>query len=269
MLRPHPSTLLTLTLALGAVALTGGGVRAAPAPTLVALTAEGTLLVFAADQPGAARTVTPQVSGTLVGIDWRPADGKLWGLTDGNDLYTLDVATGAAALASSMTIAFEGAARSGVDFTPQNDRLRLLSDRGQNLRVNVALGATAVDTALRYRDDDPGAGRRPAIVAAGYTENVKDAPATRLLELDHERDALVFQDPPNDGVLTTVGLLGVDVPAEAGFEIVTDPDGTNHGWAAFSGKLWSIDLATGRATPRGAIGTGEATMVGLAQAPSS
>lgn len=268
MSRSCPPALLILALGLGAVVLAGRGVRAASPPTLVALTERGALLVFTADRPEAARTVTPDVSGTLVGIDWRPADGKLWGVTDGNDLYTLDPASGAATLVSSMTVAFEGGARSGVDFTPQNDRLRLLSDRGQNLRVNVDLGATATDKALAYRDDDPGAGRRPAIAAAGYTENVRDAPTTRLLELDHERDALVFQDPPNDGTLVTIGPLDVDVPAQAGFEIVTDPDGTNHGWAAFAGGLWAIDLAKGTATSRGRIGAGDATIVGLALAPS-
>lgn len=267
MLRPRPATLLVLSLGLGAVVLAGRGVRAAPAPTLVALTERGALLVFGADRPEAARTVTPDVGGTLVGIDWRPADGKLWGLTDGNDLYALEPASGRATLASSMTVAFEGAARSGVDFTPQNDRLRLVADRGQNLRVNVQLGATAADTALAYRDDDPGAGRRPAIVAAAYTENVKDAATTRLLEIDHERDTLVLQDPPNDGVLVTIGPLGVDVPPQAGFEIVTGADGTNHGWAAFSGGLWAIDLQTGAATARGRIGAGDAAIVGLALAP--
>ncbi len=42
--------------------------------------------------------------------------------------------------------------RSGVDFTPQLDRLRLTSSDGRNLRVNVAIGATAA------RDGEEGLG---------------------------------------------------------------------------------------------------------------
>ena len=96
----------------------------------------------------------------------------------------------------------------GVDFNPQADRLRVVSHDGQNLRVNVMLGATAVDGALRYKDGDSGAGKRPRITASAYTHNVADAPDTKLFEIDDERDVLVLQDPPNDGVLTTVGPAG-------------------------------------------------------------
>ena len=64
----------------------------------------------------------------------------------------------------------------GVDFNPQTDRLRVVSADGQNLRVNVTLGATAVDGALRYADGDSDAGKRPRIAASAYTHNVVDAP---------------------------------------------------------------------------------------------
>ena len=218
-----------------------------------------------ADRPAEVRRVEPRgVAGRLIGIDRRPADDGLYGLTDRNDVYRIDPETGRATRVSALTVPFDGDARSGIDFNPQADRLRLVSRDGQNLRVNVLLGATAVDGALRYQDGDPGVGTRPRVTAAAYTRNVPDAPETKLFDIDGERDVLLLQDPPNDGVLGTVGPLGVDFGSTGGFDIVTDPDGTERGYAASGGALYAIDLATGAARPLGTIGDGRGSVVGLA-----
>jgi len=83
---------------------------------------------------------------------------------------------------------------------------------------------------------------------------------TTLYNLDLATDVLAVQAPPNDGILTTVGVLGFDATGAAGFDIATTggafaaligPDGPRHG-------LYSINLATGAATPAAArreIGT--------------
>jgi hypothetical protein len=232
---------------------------------LLALCDDGTLLRFLAERPAEVRRVAPQgVAGRLIGIDRRPADGALYGLTDGNDLYRLDAETGRGTRVSALTVPFDGDARSGIDFNPQADRLRLVSRDGQNLRVNVALGATAVDGALRYADGDSGARARPRITAAAYTHDVADAPDTKLFEIDGERDVLVLQDPPNDGVLATVGPLGVDFGPTGGFDIVTDPGGVDRGYAASGASLYAVDLGAGTARSLGQIGDGRAGVVGLA-----
>jgi hypothetical protein len=232
---------------------------------LLALCDDGSMLGFPADRPAEVRRVQPQgLSGRLIGIDRRPADGVLYGLTTTNEVYRIDPRTGQASLVSSLTVPFDGDARSGVDFNPQADRLRVVSHDGQNLRVNVMLGATAVDGALRYKDGDSGAGKRPRITASAYTHNVADAPDTKLFEIDDERDVLVLQDPPNDGVLTTVGPLGIDFGPLGGFDIVTDTAGRDAGYAATAGTLYAIDLTTGAARKMGTIGDGRATIVGLA-----
>jgi len=232
---------------------------------LLALCDDGSMLGFQADRPAEVRPIQPQgLSGRLIGIDRRPADGVLYGLTTTNEVYRIDPRTGQASLVSSLTVPFDGDARSGVDFNPQADRLRVVSHDGQNLRVNVMLGATAVDGALRYKDGDSGAGKRPRITASAYTHNVADAPDTKLFEIDEERDVLVLQDPPNDGVLTTVGPLGIDFGPLGGFDIVTDAGGRDAGYAATAGTLYAIDLTTGAARKMGTIGDGRATIVGLA-----
>jgi len=232
---------------------------------LLALCDDGSMLGFHLDRPAEVRRVEPHgLSGRLIGIDRRPADGVLYGLTTTNEIYRLDPQNGQATLVSSLTVPFDGDARSGVDFNPQADRLRVVSHDGQNLRVNVLLGATAVDGALRYKDGDSGAGKRPRITAAAYTHNIADAPDTKLFEIDEERDVLVLQDPPNDGILTTVGPLGIDFGPLGGFDIVTDATGRDSGYAASGATLYAIDLTTGAARPLGTIGDGHANVVGLA-----
>ena len=254
---PLAAALVALALARAATA----------APTLIALTERGMLLVFPADHPAAATPISVRgVAGTLIGIDLRPADQRLYGLSTTNEIYRIDPKSGEATLVSSLTVPFDGGVRSGIDFNPQADRLRLVSAEGQNLRVNVEIGATAVDRPLAYAADDANAGKRPGITASAYTHSLPGAATTKLFNIDAARDVLTIQDPPNDGVQRTVGPLGVDFALTAGFEIVTDPAGQDRAFAASESTLYAIDLATGAASALGAIGAGDAPIVSLAGA---
>jgi hypothetical protein len=250
---------------LGCALVLAAAVRAAAAPAMVAVLDDGSVVRFDAESPGAARRQEVSgLGGRLIGVDVRPADGLLYGLTDASDVYRIALPDGAATLVSTLTVPFDGGVRSGIDFNPALDRLRLVSAGGRNLRVNVALGATAVDAALAYAAGDAHAGARPQITAAAYSNNRRDVATTRLFEIDAGLDVLVAQDPPNDGVLNTIGPLGVDFGPTGGFDIVTDADGTDHGWAASGATLYRIDLASGRATVAGTIGTGGRDVVSLA-----
>src|SRR5438094_717335 len=240
------------------------GMARAASSTLVALTEDGTLITFPAERPGDATAIkVTGLSAPLVGIDRRPANGRLYGVTTAGDVYMIDPATGAATLVSTLTTPFNGGARSGVDFNPKTDRLRLVGHDGQNLRVNVDNGATAVDGTLAYAREDPHFGRQPLIAGTAYTNNVAGAETTEMFDLESGLDLLVRQEPPNDGTLRTVGPLGVHVPPEAGFEIVTDGGGKNCGLAAFASTLYDVDLATGAATSLGTIGGPSGSIVGL------
>jgi hypothetical protein len=231
---------------------------------LLALVDGNALLAFSAAEPGRVERVDVKgVRGTLVGIDCRPSDGRLYGLGTTYDLYTLEPASGAATAVSTLTLPFDGGPRSGVDFNPQLDRLRLVAASGQNLRVNVTMGATAADAGLAYAPGDRNQGRRPSVTAAAYGNNRPGVATTRLFDIDAELDVLALQDPPNDGALVTVGPLGVDVGPRAGFDIVTDAAGRDAAFAAWGGTLYAIDLATGAARALGAIG-GSPDVIGLA-----
>ena len=125
--------------------------RGARSLGVVGLTADGKLVCT--DARHARRTTTiGAVKGLdtdtrLVGIDFRPASGALYGVGDQGGIYTIDTRTAVATLAARMNVALAGSSF-GVDFNPTVDRLRIVSDTGQNLRVDVTTGVTLTDLPL-------------------------------------------------------------------------------------------------------------------------
>mgnify|MGYP003693911373 CR=1 FL=1 len=74
---------------------------------------------------------------TLLDIDIRPANGALYALSNLGNLYSINVTTGAAILSANLAgvILDPNATRFGIDFNPTVDRLRIVSNTGQNLRL--------------------------------------------------------------------------------------------------------------------------------------
>src|SRR5205085_361112 len=148
----------------------------------------------------------------------------------------------------------------GIDFNPTVDRIRLVSDTGQNLRLNPDTGAVAgTDSALSFATGDPNEGQTPHISGAAYTNNFAGATTTTLYDIDYGLDRLVIQNPPNNGTLNTVGALGVNTGKLVGFDIA----GNATAFASLTGtddsgsRLYTIDLTTGAATLLGDINTTE------------
>ncbi|MDF3064919.1 MAG: hypothetical protein K0R38_520 [Polyangiaceae bacterium] len=198
-------------------------------------------------------------SETPVGMDFRPSDGALYVLSDAGKLYTVNLQTGAATLKATLKadpadtsdayVALSGT-KFGVDFNPVANRLRVVSDTGQNLRINVdVVDNTTTDGAL-----NPAA---PTVSAAAYTNNFAAACRTRLYVIDPSAGKLLLQDPPNDGKLTAVGNLGAGAQAALnGFEIITTEDAAsnlvNTAVAVLSDatgdRIYDVSLSTGAAT---------------------
>lgn len=229
-----------------------------PSPRdLIALTDNNMLVFFNSATPQDTDTLNVTgVDGTLLGIDFRPANGKLYGLASSNKIYTIDTGSGAATLASTLPIAFTGRARSGVDFNPLADRLRITGSNGQNFRVNVDTGAVTVDKNLAFVAGDTNQKITPSVTASAYTNNVAGTTSTVLYDIDAMLNALAIQNPPNDGGLQTVGGLGIDFAAVGGFDIFTDSRGLNIAYALTGSSLYTLDLATGSATFRGTVNGG-------------
>jgi hypothetical protein len=155
--------------------------------------------------------------------------------------------------------------------------LRVISDAGQNLRIPGGGTGTAVN--------DPqlgGAGNPVALGLAGaaYTNsNLGGATTTTIYDIDTVNDRLVRQGgvgvppgtpSPNTGLLFDVGPLGLDVTGRVGFDIA---GGSGVAYAALTpaggagANLYTIDLATGRATLVGGIGGGSVPVGGLSVVP--
>ena len=233
------------------------------AVSLIGLTADNRLVLFESNKPAAVRIVpAAPVRGRLVGLDFRPADGRLYAVSDAHEIYVLDPASGAARRLATLTVPWNGGARSGVDFNPQTDRLRLVGANGQNVRAHASLGAAALDGPLAFGRRDKNAGRRPHSTAAAYTRSLPKTAKTLLFEIDSDLDVLTLQEPPNDGVLATVGPLGVDFGPTGGFDILTDGE-REIAYAASGSTLYSIDLETGAATRVGEVGPAGAPRLDL------
>jgi hypothetical protein len=192
-------------------------------------------------------------AGPLLGIDVRPADGSLYGVTNDGRIVTIDMKSGKAAQKSKLSEALKPGVTVTVDFNPVADRLRLMGSDGMSLRVNVDDGKAVVDGSHKFKEGDANAGKTPKVVAGSYSNSWKGTKATTLYNIDATTGSLVTQAPPNDGVLNTVGSLGIAMNGAAAFNIVAVGEDRNDGWLASGGNLYSVDLKTGKASMVGKI----------------
>lgn len=244
----------TARLALRAALLLGTATlaTAAYAAPAIGLVGGTTLVMF--DTETRAVSGTMDVTGVdgLAGIDVRPADKLLYGVTLAGDVVTIDTASGAATMKSTlseMLPSFEGAI---VDFNPMADRLRLMATDGTNHRVNVDDGMVTVDGSLAYEAGDMHEGETPAIVAAAYINSIGKPEATAMYDIDATIAALVQQVSPNDGTLGAIGELGVEGSTYA-FDIAATEALENTAYLVVDNVLYTVDLESGAATEVGAI----------------
>lgn len=214
--------------------------------------------------------VTGLASGdSIAGIDFRPATGQLYALGSGGRLYTIDRTSGMATQVGSTPFTLNATAF-GFDFNPTVDRIRVVSNAGQNIRLHPDTGAVAAtDTVLAFPTTDPNAGDSPAVAGAGYTNSIAGATTTTLFDIDRTNNVLVTQSPPNNGALNTVGSLGISLSSGAvGFDI---SNRSGNAYLAADGgsglTLYTVTLSNGSVTKRGAIG-GDPGITGLAVAVS-
>ena len=263
--------------------------RIAPA-TLVGLTSTNFLVSFDSADPADILT-SVKIKGLapgedIVSIDSRAANGLLYGLTKQNTLYTLNPYSGVATkvgLAGAPDLALTGKAFA-IDFNPSVDRLRVVTDADQNLRINPNTGVvvdgdgvaagTQPDTALAFDAADVNTGKNPNIAEIAYDRNFVGTTQTTLFGIDSNLNALVrigsvngTPVSPNAGAVFTVGSLGVDPAATVGFEIAAD--GTAYASLLIKGKtkLYTVDLGTGAATEVGLIGKGTTKLDSVADLP--
>jgi hypothetical protein len=216
-----------------------------PPVFIFALTTDNTLYVLPPNSITPTYLSLGRVTGIggndLIGIDFRPADKRLYALSDGGGLYTINfnVSPPTATLVSTLnTPRFPTGFQSLMDFNPVVDAIRLIGCDTLNYAVvkgaNGILNTTAVQTALTYAVGDVNAGKTPKVIGGAYTNNVAGAANTIFYAMDHDQDTLVTIADKNNGSsntgggrLQTIGRLvdvagnQITVNALADFDIVT------------------------------------------------
>ena len=246
-----------------------------------AVTDGAELIKFNAGQPRRVLARVPVTGGVvgdpLVGIDYRVSRGVLFALSARGRLYTLDTTSGRLhAVSSGAPLPLTGRA-AGFDFNPAADRIRVIADNGQNLRLHPDTGAlAATDPPLAYAPGDARAGHAPQAVAAAYTYHPSNHKLTTNYAIDRAAGTLLMQGSaegvapvvsPNTGQLRSVGALGTGPVDDAAFDIA---DVKNTPLAALRQhgrtRLYLLDLPSGRASLLGTVGDGR-PLAGLAIEP--
>ncbi len=253
--------MLRSVLAASAALLMGS--VAANAAQVAALIGGDTIAMVDTAQKKATGTVKVSgITGKLVGIDVRPSDGMLYGLVDDGTVVTIAM-DGKATMKSKLETMLAKGVTATVDFNPVADRLRVMGSDGMSLRANVDDGKVTKDGDHKYAEADMHKGEKPNVIAGAYTNSVKGTKETALFNIDGTIGALVKQAPPNDGILGAIGKLGIK-PATVAFDIQSDGAGKNEAWLMTDGTLYSVDLATGKATETAKIAGVTGTVTDIA-----
>jgi len=217
--------------------------------------------------------------GNLIGIDFRPADGRLYGLTDKGNLYTIAISTttaGPATLVSTMNPRFTGGLCSLMDFNPVVNALRVAGCNDQNLAVVNANGGnlnqTVAQTKYTYAAGDPNAGQDPELTGGAYSNNRNGAATTIYYVVDHDKDTLATiatlangSSATATGVLKTIGRFTdsagtrLNMSPTTDFDIYTDANGNNFLIGQTTRLLFTVNLAN--VNPNLAVGTTQNVVV--------
>lgn len=180
-------------------------------------------------------------------ISFKKSTGQLYLLTRGCDeaqLYTLDLSdnctvkatpVGILATVTGSLVKLNG--ELNMSFNQVSGFLRVVTTTGQNLLVDPANARTIIEDNLTYTDAE--ASLIPKVEAIAYNSS------GTLYGIDDLGKNLVTINPPEDGIVSTVGRIDVDFIKVNGFDI---KDSTNIGYAVLTKceyvGLYEINLET-------------------------
>jgi trimeric autotransporter adhesin len=241
-----------------------------------ALTSNNNIVSFTSDRPEQILSIAP-ITGlvanqTLVGLDFRSTDGKLYGLgynaTDKTaTLYTVDTLTSALTAINATPFAIDaGSAPFGFDFNPTVDKIRLISSNGNNFRLNTDGSLLNKDGNLVYAATDVNAGKKTTLGSVAYTNSFTGTTTTAMYAIDDSLNTLVNVNPPNAGTSNTVGNLGISInPADRSTDLeiyynelgfINEAYLSANVGGSTNDNLYSVDLASGNTILLGSIGFG-------------
>ena len=205
----------------------------------------------------------------ILAIDFRPANRVLYGVSNLNLIYSINTSgfgTGPVGTATRISQApfspvIEGTTV-GFDFNPATDRIHLITDKGQNLRISPTTGQViGVDQYLS------GSGSILAINSAAFSNNFSGTTGTSLYDVDYMQGKVYRQSGSS---MTLIGSTGLTITGEGGFDISrtgaalgvynaygrpvwgsttsSTDDGSQQAY-----RLYGINLRTGAATNLGKV----------------
>jgi hypothetical protein len=208
-------------------------VSSAQAELIYGINGANQLIGFDSAAPNSILSTVDISGANILNIDFN-SSGVLYGLSDNNGLYTINLGTGAASLVGSPAIS--GGFDYGFDVSASG--IRVVTDAGGNFRVNPANGALTTDTASAL-----------SLVGSASQFGI-------TYGIDANLDVLTRTLDPNSGVYETIGSLGLDVTGLLGFDI------SDSGIAyvslsedGFTSQLYTINLLSGAVTEIGGIGS--------------
>lgn len=222
------------------------GVAVPTEPVVCAVNGNNNLMIFNLFNPAPfVKTIKGLQRGEfLVGVDFRLVNGQLYAIGSTSRIYTINTSNGMASPVGSGPFSPALLGREiGMDFNPVVDRIRVVTNMGQNLRLNPNDGTVAaVDGNLNPSPVN--------VTAAAYRNNFPGTTTTELYVINTRSSAMLFtQNPPNSGVLTLDGPLGIDIEGGNGFDI-GGASNTGYGLLRSGGttRVYTVNLENGTVT---------------------
>ena len=250
-------------------------VSQASAERVFGLTSDNKIVTFDSAKPG---TITSSgvIKGiddgdTLIGLDLRPANRILYSLTSSGELYRIvKDASGRDYTAVSLgnTSPAPSGNEFGFDFNPVVDRLRVVSDTNQNLRIVPDTAQTFVDGMITRNGSS-----NVDLVGSAYRNSRPGATMTNLYGLDAVTNSLVRATDANAGLYTNLNVAGemfgplgfsFDNDDRVGFDI---SGGSNQGFFTINDTFYKVSQTSGAGTLVGKIGVDGVTGITAGAVP--
>jgi hypothetical protein len=105
------------------------------------------------------------------------------------------------------------------------------------------------------------------VTAGAYINSVAGAKETQLFDIDSTMGAYAIQDPPNDGILNTIGGTGMAGKRVEAIDIFTDAQGNYTGFAVSGNVLHKLDVGKGTITMMGPVASSPMKIIDVAVLP--
>jgi hypothetical protein len=226
----------------------------------------------------------------IVGIDFRPSTGALYGVGNDSRVYVLDTLTGAATPIGTgpFTPAIDVLeVHFGMGFDPKTDQIRLMvAESGANYSVSADDGTATLETSTHFKNGDPNDGQIAAVAGLGFvplgagpsamlgaTAGGPGPLAGVLLALDADLGVLIEAIDPESGEFVTLGPVDILFDRCAELKVGINPDGTVNVFAviltAVGNLAVSLDPTTGKATAVGTVADTDSPIQAIALRPEA